>query len=431
MIADILESMGEIDKPRLVELGKIKIGGLGAERTAASGNKYRVPQKQDHFTITTLQRLPNGDLMPDKALMDSLIAEHGDADGKLRQIPIRLLSDDIEDVLQVAYCFYGKKSCGARSDGKTVTWYIHPETFKPLEEPFEEPFTPEHLERRFRDAPMFKLHSVFNCVIAAKDSRWGGVYKFRTTSVVSFKQLYSSLVHIGQLTGGVLINMPLMLRVRPLQVSPNGQTTTVYVVHVELMGRELFEIQQLALTQAQYKTTFREKLQIAQRQYRALLTGPGQESNGEASSVADEFHPDAPDLETPLAPPGGYDLIDGFVQDEAALKSMGETPVKNEATAPAPVNQPQQQPDEAPKVANESTNTTFAGDLKMEWEVFVAERVEQGEEKGVPADQIREGIKAVALRVGVKGKEWKMPTDIRKKIYEEIEAGTGHFQKLK
>ena len=71
-------------------------------------------------------------------------------------------------------------------------------------------------------------------MIAAKESRFGGVYKFRTTSIISFKQLYSSLLHIHQLTGGVLVGAVTTGEVE-VDVDPGGVEVAVEaVVDVEV-----------------------------------------------------------------------------------------------------------------------------------------------------------------------------------------------------
>lgn len=53
-------------KRRPQELGKIKIGGLGPERTSSSGKKFRPPQKYDHFVVTTRHRGADGNLVRDQ-----------------------------------------------------------------------------------------------------------------------------------------------------------------------------------------------------------------------------------------------------------------------------------------------------------------------------------------------------------------------------
>ena len=62
----------EILRPRITELGKIKIGGKGAVKRTPEGREWRLPEKFDHFVITTLYRTPAGDLVPDSAVMESL-----------------------------------------------------------------------------------------------------------------------------------------------------------------------------------------------------------------------------------------------------------------------------------------------------------------------------------------------------------------------
>ena len=90
--------------PRIAELGKIKIGGKSDHvRRTKSGGEWRAPEKYDHFVITTPERNQGNQLIPDERLMESLIQEHGDHDGKLRQIPIYLLSDNIDEVLLARY----------------------------------------------------------------------------------------------------------------------------------------------------------------------------------------------------------------------------------------------------------------------------------------------------------------------------------------
>jgi len=47
--------------PRLAEVGKIKIGGKGKKVTSKKGAQFRVPEKYDHFVITTNFKDPRTD----------------------------------------------------------------------------------------------------------------------------------------------------------------------------------------------------------------------------------------------------------------------------------------------------------------------------------------------------------------------------------
>lgn len=282
----------DVVKPRIIELGKIKIGGLGEERQKRGGGSYRLPIKLDHFVITTLHRDGRGGLIQDDGLMTALKGEgYADSDGKLRRLPIAVLSNDIEDVLQAAYVRYNGKRIEARSDGVTLEKFFA--GGKWLDEPHVSEWKPEMAEAvDSKGVPFFKMHATFNCVIASKAARWGGVYKFRTTSGISASQLAGSLVEIKQLTGGVLRGMPLRLAVRPLQVSPNGQTTTVYVVHCELVGDDLCELQDRALRRVQAELTNAKQISMMQLEYKRLIHEPGEgESDEEVEEIAAEFHP--------------------------------------------------------------------------------------------------------------------------------------------
>lgn len=292
-------SLFDIIKPRQVQIGCIKIGRKQTEkpRESASGVWY-APVKLDHFLITTMNRDGKGQLIPDDELMRQLQLDYGDKDGKLRRIPIRVLSNDPEDIMQSAYCWYGGRTVGARSDGREITWFNDPKSGKPLTEPVTEPFNPAMLDlTNSKGVKLLKVHTVFNCVVAAKDSRWGGVYKLRTTSSITASQLLGSLVHLKGLTGGVLQGLPLQLVIRPIQVAPldasgNKVQSTVYVVHIELRGADLQQIQAQALETAKYQLGFKREMEKSLAEYRQLLAPPGSEAGHEAAEINEEFQPE-------------------------------------------------------------------------------------------------------------------------------------------
>ncbi len=291
--------LSDLIKPRVCELGKIKIGGLGEERQKSSGSgTYRMPEKHDCFTVTTLHRDAKGDLIPDAELMASL-KDMADPDGKLRQLPISLLSNDLEDVMQAAYVWYQGKRLAGRGDGKTLTKFFDLGRQQWLATPDVRPWKPEYADLTGPDGKkLFKLHVTLNCVIAAPSARWGGVYKFRSTSQITAEGLYGSFTQLRLLTGGQLRGLPLRLVVRPIQVSPEGKPITVYVVHAELRGPDLQAIQTLALERAKHEIDNAKQLGELQQQYRALLAAPGdRETEEEQAEVAAEFHPEPADGE--------------------------------------------------------------------------------------------------------------------------------------
>ena len=224
----------------------------------------------------------------------SELKQYADADGLLRQIPIFLLSDEIDEVIQAAYCWYAGRKIWARSDGKTVTWYGDPAAMRKLETPKVEPWDPKYLN--FTDpkgVPIFKLHLIFHCVIQSSQGRWGGVYKFRSTSLITASQLLGSLIWIKKITGGYLEGIPLWLVVRPVQVSPAGQTITVHVVHCEIRGSDLSAIQQQAIKVAESRISQAKQLDKLAIEYRQLLSAPGDDGDTDLpDEVQQEYHPE-------------------------------------------------------------------------------------------------------------------------------------------
>lgn len=347
--------------PRLAELGKIRIGKKDAqERQSKNGGSWRAPQKLDHFLVTGCGRDAKGDLKVDTKLMDRLAREFGDEDGKLRQIPISLLSDDVDEVVTAAYCRYDGRALTARCDGETCTW-LRDKNGNAIEK--RVPCTGEHEQKPW------KLHATLACVIASGEASWGGVYKFRTTSRITVDQLYGSLLHLQSLTGGILQGVPLRLVVRPIEVTPEGKATTVFVVHIELRGADLNAVQQQALQFAQVRVQNERQLRAVRTEYLKLLRAPGEdEDEDEQSDVAEEFDPGERQAlpargETTGAPSGA--VVDvtpqaakkpagGRKQRAVDLDENGE-PVER-AAPPAPQSAPRPvEPAEPTKAAPEPT----------------------------------------------------------------------------
>jgi len=271
-------------QPRLAEAGKIKIGGLGEPRKAKSGKTYRMPRKHDYFTVTRTTRVggdPDADLEVDEALMAGLRdAGYADADGRIRTIPIVLHSDEIDEVFPTAYAMYSGRRAVCRGDGRTAERRDAPGVTIPC--PCDQ-----------LAARKCKPHGILHCSIALPGlATAGAVHKWRTTSIISITQMIGSLTQILQ-TVGVLRGIPLVLRVLPRQVEPDGAPpSTVYVCHVELRASDLAEVQRQALQLAQARAALRGADEVA-ASYRAMLQAPGDESEEEQAEVQQEFYPAA------------------------------------------------------------------------------------------------------------------------------------------
>lgn len=338
---------------RMCELGKIKVGGLSATVRQGASGPWRAPEKHSYFTVTTMNRGPDiggarGDLLPDTELMGQLQADprFTDGEGNLIRLPVYLLSNRIGDVLQAAYVWYGGKTVGARADidleakdGPTVgpvTFYNDRTNGKKLPAPVTEPWDDKLLDlRNSKNALLFKPHTVFNCVVAAKEARWGGVYRFRTTSKITGEQLYSGLVTLKGLTNGILQGLPLELFIRPIQVSPEGKTTTVYVVGIQMRGKDFEDILNRARDIAKFMLERQDEVRQIQDAQRKMLVAPGLEGGEDAKDINAEFSPETVED----APPA---TADDFWREKlgAKFKPSEAKPVEVEVTPPAAAVEP-------------------------------------------------------------------------------------------
>lgn len=270
-------------RPKLAEAGKIKIGTLGEERPIrGTDRKFRLPVKQDHFTITRSIRGTDGILLADQALMDALPK---DKDGKCRAIPIVLHSDLIEEVFPHEYAMYSGKSLACRGDGQRATrWAFDRETKQRLDKTTEIACPCTFLGAKGKLT--CKPHGRLYCSIAVPGAAIAGaVHVWRTTSIISIEQMLGSLLQIRSLVGA-LRGVPLTLRVLPLQVAPEGKPTTVYVCHVELRASDLVEVQRSVLERRKMEVALNGKTAVP----RLAIAGLEEEPEDEQHEVASEFY---------------------------------------------------------------------------------------------------------------------------------------------
>lgn len=281
--------------PTLAEGGKIKIGGLGPERTSKKGNTYRLPQKYDHFVVTKTTRDGSGDLEIDREIMGVLPK---DRDGLTRSIPIVLHSDRIEDVFPTSYAWYSGRKLTCRGDGERATrWEFDDKGARKAET--SEIACP---------CPMLgaeggcKPHGTLHCsIVAPSTAVAGAVHKWRTTSIISIQRMIGSLEQIISLCG-TLRGVPLWLRLEPITVSPLGApSSTVYCCHVELRAKDILAVQSKALKMAEMRRALGGD---SNANYRLLVSPPGgdQETEEEQAEVAAEFHGEAVVKEEMSAP---------------------------------------------------------------------------------------------------------------------------------
>lgn len=218
--------------PGLVERGKIKIGNKGAMRQSQGGSDFQLPQKLDHFLITSMAKGADNNFLRD----DEIHAVLGD---KPTEIPVVLLYDDIELNFQTRYACYNGKNLHCSGDGE-IARYIQKAANPQTNEPAvyaERDCTCYRQDPTYQGRDKCKINGNLSVMISGVDVV-GGVWKFRTTSFNSVVGLLSSLALIKRITGGPLAGIPLTLTVQPKTVSDpiKGSTQVVYVVGLEYRG---------------------------------------------------------------------------------------------------------------------------------------------------------------------------------------------------
>ena len=296
--------------PTLPERGKIKIGMKGEVRKSQRGTEFQPPQKLDHFIVTTLQRGADGNFIPDETLMRRL----GD---KPTEIPVRLLYDDPTLNFPTRYACFSGRSLWCSGDGE-VAIRATPSG------PQEVACTCERADPAYKGNDKCKMNGSLSVLIEGAGGI-GGVWKFRTTSYNSIVGIMSTMAFIRSMTGGVLANIPLKLRVQPKQATaPDGNPVTIYFVSLEFDG-DMPGLQALAHGIALDRAKMNVSIEhIEEEAKRLLALAPPANvplAGDDADDVVEEFYPEQ------IAPQSGATRadLDAFAGIKPAEVIDGET----------------------------------------------------------------------------------------------------------
>jgi len=252
---------------QLCECGKIKIGMKGASTTSQSGNSFRMPQKLDHFVVTTTSKTNEDDFEEDKEIMELL-------GNNCTSIPVVLLYDEPSLNFMTSLAYYDSAKCQCRGNGEIalkadgIQIRCDPETCK------------------YAQSKKCKPNGILS-VVLQDAPRVGGVWKFRTTGWNSIRNLMSSIEFIHGLTGGRLAGIPLTLTLQPkTTVIPGTKSkTTIYMVNIEYKGT-MGDL----ISRASTRLASTEQIERIEARATTLLSVP--ESPEECLDVQDEFYPD-------------------------------------------------------------------------------------------------------------------------------------------
>jgi hypothetical protein len=213
---------------QLAEIGKIKIGEKG-KKIVRNGKEWYQPVKLPYFKVTTVERDSSGNFITDKQVMSQYPE-------KTQVLDVMLLHDEIEKNFQSAYIFYPGKTCKCRGDGETATRFYEDGTSKVIKcEPSKcEYFTGVKEDGTKLKGSRCKYNGLLTCLLL-KSIRLGGVYKFRTTSFFSVRNITTALKFISEITGGRLRGIPFKLTMGGKNSSVPGRGL-FYTVNLEFHG---------------------------------------------------------------------------------------------------------------------------------------------------------------------------------------------------
>ena len=291
--------------PRLAERGRIKIGEKGETKISAQGKQFALPKKLDHIVITTMQRDVAGRLMPDTDLM----AQINPGGGKLTEIPIRLLYDDIDLNFFTRYACYKGSRCWCSGDGETASRLTGDNgNYQPV------PCPCKRQDRMYQEQDKCKILGTLSVLIEGVN-RVGGVWSFRTTSFNSVNAILSSMALIKAITGGPVSGIPLMLILSPKTVitPTTRKPMVVFVMSIEYRGPEN-ELAELGYERARQRMEHKIRMDQIEDQARKLVVAPHEEPAQEQGETAEEFYPEGVVVET--ASPGPTPASPGPVQDK-------------------------------------------------------------------------------------------------------------------
>ena len=293
-------------KFQLIEVGKIKIGGLGAEREKSGGGVFRLPHTIDYFNIVSTKRGPDGNFIP-----DPIMKKLGDKPTKLN---IMLMNDDIETVSPTRYELYIGKKLSCYGDGATASRILKTNELKTIE------CNSKTCEYRQKGSKLVCKPSLrFTCLLPDSDSL-GGCYRFRTHGKNSVEGVISSLLLVKQLTGGMLAWLPLIMKLNPVIVPIIDEKTkkpiqkTIQVVNIEYEGNATMLLEKAMSVRKEQIDRHINMKQLEEQSKQFLI---GFDDSGDPD-IGPEYYPENQDVEETTSKPDKVITLEDKLDDNAS-----------------------------------------------------------------------------------------------------------------
>ena len=296
-------------KPRLAEIGKIKIGGKGEIRKSAKGKDYRIPVRYEHFVITTTER----DKKTDNYIINTEIMKLiGD---KPKELSIRLPFDDIDMNFYTSFQYYHGAKLACKGDGTEAERISQKDGSRSkVKCDFE--------ICQFAKEDKCKVSGILSCMLTSS-YEIGGVYRFRTHSWNTVSNILSALKFFSENTNGILQGLPLKLKMLKKSTQEHGNVNTVTIV---LDGIELMKMRQLALDE--YKNRMELGIDMKLIESSAIDAGFMIDKD-DPKSVEDEFYTPTQDIE-PEKPGVTAEQVTDKLKDKEKAETLPDKPVNDD-----------------------------------------------------------------------------------------------------
>jgi hypothetical protein len=164
---------------------------------------------------------------------------------KPKEIPIRLIFDDIDMNFYTSFQYYHGKKMMCKGDGEKAVWYGSEDGVP--KSGVCDPDTCKFAQPDSKGATKCKISGILSCMLPFVMDI-GGVYRFRTHGWNSVSNILASLQFISENTGGVLQGLPLKLKMLKKSTEEHGNVNTVTIV---LDGIQMVKMRELAFQEFQ------------------------------------------------------------------------------------------------------------------------------------------------------------------------------------
>lgn len=254
MIIGLTHTRDGVPIEKLTVISKVSIGEPPTE-----GRNY--PKKLDHFRFQTKD--PSGDWMVDDklslALSQKQEGEGAEEGTPVRSFNIQFVSDDIEQIFDTSYAWWGSAERKCYGDGMQAQ--------RVLTEVKDKQFLEEHKGKRYApwapcgddgcpelEKKLCKPHGQLRFMIP-EQRVVGAVAVFNTTSYESIRRIFSGLTGIAKITRGRLAGLKLRLVLKPGQTrfrddKGAAKTSNAFFAHVEFRASDHEKMLQEMLEQS-------------------------------------------------------------------------------------------------------------------------------------------------------------------------------------